>query len=47
MFPSFESWLACNYGGSDDTASTAKKVAELLSGSCGTLAPGAPLPCHE
>lgn len=47
MFPSFESWLAYNYSGSDDAASMAKKVAELLCGSCGTLAPGAPPPCHE
>ena len=37
MFPSFESWLACDYGGSDDMASEARKVTELLPAPMGHL----------
>lgn len=40
MFPYLESWLTCDYGGSDGRTSKGTKAIELLPGSSGTLAHG-------
>lgn len=47
MFPSLESWLTCDYGGSNGMTSETKIVIALLPGSFETLAHGTPPPYHE
>lgn len=47
MFAYLESWLNCDYGGSDGRTSKGTKAIELLLGSSGTLAHGTLPPCPK